>query len=99
MVVCTCCALLADVNAFHHHSVLNPSNATATPIASATGGSPAFSGASSGTSVPFTSGVTATGTASGTSPSTTAAVAGGPKQTAAVGAAALFGGAAFLANF
>lgn len=78
--------------------MLNPSNTTVTPTGSATTGLPAFSGASSGPNVPFTSGITATGTAIATTGST-AAVAGVVKQTAAVGAAALFGGAAFLANY
>lgn len=80
------------------HSVLNPGNSTATPNPTASATSPAFSGASSGSSVPFTSGVAATGGAGGSAATTVPSTAGGPVQTAAVGAAALFGGAAFLAN-
>ncbi|RWA04842.1 hypothetical protein EKO27_g10266 [Xylaria grammica] len=83
--------------------VLNPNNTSAAPDTSATSATPAYTGASSGTGgIPFTSGVT--------SPTTTypaATSAGGqtaegiavPIKTGAVGAAALFGGAAMLANF
>ncbi|KAI0490240.1 FAS1 domain-containing protein [Xylaria cf. heliscus] len=81
--------------------VLNPNNATAVPNTSATTAGPAYTGASSAT-VPFTSGVTtptttfpAATSAGGTTQSRAAAV---PMKTAAVGAAALFGGAAMFAN-
>ncbi|KAI0470775.1 FAS1 domain-containing protein [Xylariaceae sp. FL0804] len=105
------------------NQVLNPDNAQASPDASATTVSPAFSGASTGTSgVPFTSGVS---TATTTYPAATSAggeTAGsgngngngrgagqatstskrGPampiKTAGAMHAAALFGGAAMLAN-
>ncbi|KAI0413091.1 FAS1 domain-containing protein [Xylaria grammica] len=83
--------------------VLNPNNTSATPDMSATSATPAYTGASSGTGgIPFTSGVT---TPTTTYPAATSA--GGqtaegvamPMKTGAVGAAALFGGAAMLANF
>lgn len=85
-------------------NVLNPNNSTATPDTTASMQAPAFSGASSASDVPFTSGVTATGPAAtggagATATSTGAVAAGVPVQTAAVGAAALFGGAAMLANW
>ncbi|KXJ92564.1 FAS1 domain-containing protein [Microdochium bolleyi] len=81
--------------------VLNPDNASATPQPSATTTTAAFSGASSGTGVPFTSNVpqpSTTGPAASTSgvPRPTGAAA--PMKTGAVGAAALFGGAAVLLN-
>lgn len=83
--------------------VLNPSNTTASPDATASP-TPAFSGASSGTAgVPFTSGVaTPTSTfpaASGTAASTSTSNPAMPINTGAIGAAMLFGGAAALANF
>ncbi|GAW23840.1 hypothetical protein ANO14919_134170 [Xylariales sp. No.14919] len=83
--------------------VLNPNNTSAAPDTSATSATPAYTGASSGTGgIPFTSGVT---TPTTTYPAATSA--GGqtaegvavPMKTGAVGAAALFGGAAMLANF
>lgn len=86
-------------------NVLNPDNSTARPDVTASTQLPAFSGASSASDIPFTSGITATGTAAptggagATATSSTAAQAGVPMQTAAVGAAALFGGAAMLANW
>lgn len=83
--------------------VLNPNNTSAAPDTAATSATAAFSGASSGTDgVPFTSGVaTATTTfpaatsAGGSSSSEGAAM---PIMTGAVGAAALFGGAAVMVN-
>ncbi|KAF7531007.1 hypothetical protein G7054_g9318 [Neopestalotiopsis clavispora] len=84
--------------------VLNPDNSTATPDASATSAGPAYSGASSDSSgVPYTSGVaTPTGTnpaqTSGGTASSTTSNPGVPMRTGAVGAAALFGGAAVLVN-
>lgn len=107
-------------------SVLNPNNTMAKANATESGAATAFSGASSGTVVPLTSGVptptvtvtdlitTATQVASGYSggggvlPGNTAAagssssskaMAAGAMQTGAMGAAALFGGAALVANF
>lgn len=86
-------------------NVLNPGNSTARPDTTASTQMPAFSGASSASDIPFTSGITATGTAAptggagATATSTGASQAGVPMQTAAVGAAALFGGAAMLANW
>lgn len=86
-------------------NVLNPDNSTARPDVTASTQLPAFSGASSASDIPFTSGITATGTAAptggagATATSSTAAQAGVPMQTAAIGAAALFGGAAMLANW
>lgn len=71
-------------------------NTTAAPNPTASTEPPAFSGAISGSAVPFTSGITATAATTGIASGTSAA--GVPKQTAAIGAAALFGGAAFLAN-
>ncbi|KAJ4423308.1 hypothetical protein N0V82_002035 [Gnomoniopsis sp. IMI 355080] len=89
--------LIANGVAHVIDNVLNPGNSTATPTGTA--GSPGFSGASSASNVPFTSGVAATATgATATGATGTAATAGVPRQTAAIGAAALFGGAAFLAN-
>ncbi|KAI3325228.1 FAS1 domain-containing protein [Xylariaceae sp. AK1471] len=88
--------------------VLNPDNTSGTPNPSETSATPAFTSASSGTSgIPFTSGVT---TPTTTFPAATSAGGGGqssssssglamPMKTGAVGAAALFGGAAMLANF
>jgi hypothetical protein len=97
-------------------SVLNPNN-TALPSASATKGAPAFSGVSSGSAPPFTSGVptptsalgggAAGGMASTSAPGASASggasssSSGGaavPMRTGAVGAAALFGGAALVYN-
>lgn len=84
-------------------NVLNPGNSTARPDVTASTQLPAFSGASSASDVPFTSGITATATPTGgagaTATSSGPAEAGVPVQTAAVGAAALFGGAAMLANW
>lgn len=86
-------------------NVLNPDNSTARPDVTASTQQPAFTGASSASDVPFTSGITATGSAAptggagATATSSGPAEAGVPMQTAAVGAAALFGGAAMLANW
>ncbi|KAI1454187.1 FAS1 domain-containing protein [Annulohypoxylon moriforme] len=86
--------------------VLNPNNTSATPDATATSTTAAFSGASSGTDgVPFTSGVaTATSTfpaatsAGGSAESSSSKGAAMPMKTGAVGAAALFGGVAAFVN-
>ncbi len=99
-------------------AVLNPANATAKPNPSATGGKPAFVGATSGTAAPFTSGIpppssvpaAATGGVAGAASSSVAAagsaassstsgIAAQPMVTGAMGAAALFGGAAAMLNF
>lgn len=86
--------------------VLNPANSEAQPDPAASSPAPAFSGASSTGGVPFTSGVvvptstaaatTTTATASATE--TLATAAAPPMKTAAVAVAAMFGGAAVLAN-
>ncbi|OTB02565.1 hypothetical protein M426DRAFT_193726 [Hypoxylon sp. CI-4A] len=86
--------------------VLNPDNASATPDVSATTTSAAFSSASAGTEgVPFTSGVTtptttfpAATSAGGSESTSSSSGAAMPMKTGAVGAAALFGGAAVFAN-
>ncbi|KAK7999224.1 Fasciclin-like arabinogalactan protein [Apiospora marii] len=85
------------------NQVLNPDNTSQAPDPSATTPpTPAFNGGSSasGGSVPFTSDVpTPTG---GGAPAATASGpinAAGPMKTGAVGAAALFGGAALLINW
>ncbi|KAI1331999.1 FAS1 domain-containing protein [Xylariaceae sp. FL0255] len=84
--------------------VLNPSNTSlGNPDTSATTAPPAYSSASSGTGIPFTSGVT---TPTTTFPAATSAPVGStstkgiavPMKTGAVGAAALFGGAAIFVN-
>ncbi|KAI0378493.1 FAS1 domain-containing protein [Hypomontagnella monticulosa] len=86
--------------------VMNPNNTSAAPDTTASSATPAFSGASSGTGgVPFTSGVT---TPTSTFPAATSAGGSGetssssgiamPMKTGAVGAAALFGGAAVFIN-
>ncbi len=86
-------------------NVLNPANATATPDATMSTQMPAFSGASSATDVPFTSGVptptapAATGGAAGEGEASSTTSGGAmPMRTGAVGAAALFGGAALVYN-
>lgn len=90
--------------------VLNPGNRTAVANPSASTQEPAFSGASFATGTPFTSGVPSPTTSVNTAGATNAAssAAGGesrsssggamPMKTGAVGAAALFGGAAALMN-
>ncbi|KAI1407655.1 FAS1 domain-containing protein [Hypoxylon sp. FL1857] len=86
--------------------VLNPNNTSATPDPSATTTTPAFTSASSGTAgVPFTSGITTPSTtfpaatsAGGSGESSSSSGAAMPMKTGAVGAAALFGGAAVFAN-
>ncbi len=86
-------------------NVLNPDNSTATPDSAMSTQMPAFSGASSATDIPFTSGVptptapAATGTTGGAGgASSSASGAAMPMRTGAVGAAALFGGAALVYN-
>ncbi|KAK9780474.1 putative FAS1 domain-containing protein [Seiridium cardinale] len=85
--------------------VLNPDNTTATPDPTASSATPGYTGASTDTAgVPFTSGVptpttTFPAATSGGSEATSTSNPGAPMKTAAVGAAALFGGAAMLANF
>ena len=92
-------------------NVLNPNMTTAMPSPSATSGAPAFSGASSVSSVGLSSGVptptstigggaVATGTAAGNPPasSSSSKAAAAPMKTGAVGAAALFGAAGMLMN-
>jgi uncharacterized surface protein with fasciclin (FAS1) repeats len=83
--------------------VLNPQNATATPDPSASTAAPVFPGASSASDVPYTSGVPTPTASVATSeaPGATAATSSGgamPMKTGAVGAAALFGGAAIIMN-
>lgn len=90
------------------NQVLNPSNTTATPDPNATNApAPAYSGASTASGVPFTSGVTtqttttfpaATSGPAATATAGTGSAAAAPIQTGAIGVAALFGGAALLAN-
>jgi Fasciclin domain len=83
-------------------NVLNPANATATPDPAMSTQMPAFSGASSATNVPFTSGVpTPTAPVGGGETAMSSSSASGqamPMRTGAVGAAALFGGAALVYN-
>ena len=93
-------------------NMLNPANSTATANPSQTSGSPAFSGASSASNAPFTSGVptptssinTACGGAANSAATSASAASstssGGamPMKTGAMGAAALFGGAAVVMN-
>ena len=87
--------------------VLNPNNTSAAPSASATAGSPGFSGASSASNVPFTSGVASPSSTIGGGASAASSAAGSsssssgvamPMRTGAVGAAALFGAGAVMAN-
>ncbi|KAI9715773.1 MAG: hypothetical protein M1812_005772 [Candelaria pacifica] len=109
--------LVADVlvaNGVIHviDNVLNPNMTMATPVATASKQAPAFSGASSVTNIPLTSGQpTATMTVAGLdggptsmmsgaggAASSTSKAAAAPMKTGAMGAAALFGaGAAWLA--
>ncbi|KAL5610961.1 hypothetical protein FOBRF1_007078 [Fusarium oxysporum] len=78
--------------------VLNPENSTATANPTAKTQAPAFSGASSMSNIPFTSGVpTATEQATGLSPSTS--TQGAAHATAAIAFGALLGGAAIAMNF
>ena len=87
-------------------NVLNPNNATATANPSQETGAPAFSGASSASSLPFTSGIptptasAATESAPGATgaSSSSSQAAAMPMKTGAMGAAALFGGAALVMN-
>jgi uncharacterized surface protein with fasciclin (FAS1) repeats len=85
--------------------VLNPANTTAAPNPTATSGGTDFSGVSSVSGTPFTSGIlvpsssVATSNAPGaTSSSSSSGGAAAPMITGAVGAAALFGGAAVMMN-
>lgn len=84
-------------------NVLNPDNSTATPDPAAETQAPAFAGASSASDVPFTSGIAtptstiATTEASAEATATSSGIAV-PMKTGAVGAAALFGGAAIVMN-
>lgn len=99
---------LSPLTSISHHaliirSVLNP-NSTTTASPTASTGSPAFSGATSATNVPFTSGVaTPTGAvgggAAGNSSATARSSKAGamPMVTGAVGMGALFGAGAVLA--
>jgi hypothetical protein len=98
---------LADKHLVHViDQVLNPANTTA-PGANATAGAVAFSGASSATNIPFTSGVptatTSLGGGAGAGATTTASSSSSgaavPLKTGAVGAAALFGAGAVFLNF
>lgn len=91
-------------------NVLNPGNRTAVPNTSASTQAPAFTDASSASDVPFTSGVaTATSSiytegpssatsAAATSPTPSSSNIAAPRQTGAMAAAALFGGAAAIMN-
>ena len=89
-------------------NVLNPNDTSAAPIATATTQTVAFSGASSATAVPFTSGVPAPSTTIGggavVATSTAAAAASSssgaaaPMKTGAIGAAALFAAGGVLLN-
>ncbi|KAI1767950.1 FAS1 domain-containing protein [Hypoxylon sp. FL1150] len=86
--------------------VLNPDNMSATPNVTATTATAAFSGASTdSTGVPFTSGVSTptttypAATSAGGAESSSSSGLAMPMKTGAVGVAALFGGAAVLANF
>ncbi|KAI0095911.1 Fasciclin-domain-containing protein [Daldinia grandis] len=86
--------------------VLNPENTSAAPDTTASSATPAFTNASSGSAgVPFTSGVTtptttfpAATSAGGEAESSSSEDAAMPMRTGAIGAAALFGGAAIIAN-
>ncbi|KAI1480350.1 Fasciclin-domain-containing protein [Daldinia eschscholtzii] len=86
--------------------VLNPENTSAPPDTTASSATPAFTDASSGSAgVPFTSGVTtptttfpAATSAGGEAESSSSSGAAMPMKTGAMGAAALFGGAAVIAN-
>ena len=100
-------AAVSHRNAVRYHaltrtSVLNPNNTSAAPpTAGATTTVPAFTGASSASDVPFTSGVSASTTVTAvptrdpeaTSTSTAGAA---PMQTGMIGLGALFGGAALV---
>jgi uncharacterized surface protein with fasciclin (FAS1) repeats len=85
-------------------NVLNPENSTATaPEDGAESGTPAFEGASSASDIPFTSGArqpTSTIATENVPQATSASSSGlaAPMQTGAMGAAALFGGAAIVLN-
>jgi hypothetical protein len=79
-------------------SVLNPDKPSATANPTASTQEAAFSGASSVSDIPFTSGVPeATEQATGLSPSTS--TEGAAQATAAIALGALLGGAALAMNF
>ncbi|KAJ9427639.1 FAS1 domain-containing protein [Fusarium oxysporum] len=81
-------------------AVLNPDKPSATANPTASTQEAAFSGASSVSDIPFTSGVpenTNTAAATGLSPSTS--TEGAAQATAAIALGALFGGAALVMNF
>ncbi|KAI2778001.1 FAS1 domain-containing protein [Daldinia loculata] len=86
--------------------VLNPDNTSAAPDTTASSATPAFTSASSASEgVPFTSGVTtptttfpAATSVGGPAESSSPEGAAMPMKTGAVGAAALFGGAAIIVN-
>jgi len=95
-------SVLIRYHALTRTSVLNPNNTSAAPpTAGATTTVPAFTGASSASDVPFTSGVSASTTVTAvptrdpeaTSTSTAGAA---PMQTGMIGLGALFGGAALV---
>jgi uncharacterized surface protein with fasciclin (FAS1) repeats len=84
-------------------NVLNPANSTAMPDPAMSTQMPAFSGASSASDTPFTSGVpipTASAAVSSSAAGGPSSASGAamPMRTGAVGAAALFGGAALVYN-
>jgi len=94
--------LLAHPDAYKNYRVLNPAAATATPAPSGSSTAPVFSGASSATEAPFTSGISASttiaaaptgaggaGGAGGASSSSSSA--GAAMVTGAVGMGALLG--------
>ena len=86
----------------NHFSVLNPNNTMAMPNPTASTQSVAFSGASSASSAPFTSGISAPSTtvsskATGASSIPSSAGAAQAIQTGVIGLGALFGGAALFA--
>ncbi|KAI0003569.1 FAS1 domain-containing protein [Xylariaceae sp. FL0662B] len=98
--------ILAENGVIHVvDSVLNPNNTEAVPDETATTATPAFPGASSATTgIPFTSGIatpTTTYPAATSADITTTTTEGAamPMKTGAVGAVALFGGAAVLVNW
>jgi uncharacterized surface protein with fasciclin (FAS1) repeats len=79
--------------------VLNPANATATPSPTATSGTSSVSGTPSTSGIPAPSSSVATSNASAASSSSSSSGgAAAPMITGAVGAAALFGGAAVMMN-
>lgn len=90
---------ISDIAEFQANilSVLNPDKPSATANPTASTQEAAFSGASSVSDIPFTSGVPAgTEQATGLSPSTS--TEGAAQATAAIALGALFGGAALVMN-